>query len=198
VFVLDRTPGSGLTLRFDASPEVWVLNPQPVTRGDVIYKNDVGDPILRATRVGGLIIFTPDEPGGAAAAFLGEGPALRLPSVTTPAGLLQVATLASARAGRAAQHAVSFEVEDAPLPSWPVIADAALVTAQAFQQVAANREHARNLAGWRRVELIAGRSVNVSAQEGGTLRVTVDPKKGFAGRPSSLKIAAILQKPAKR
>nr|QQZ52104.1 DUF4908 domain-containing protein [Phenylobacterium glaciei] len=40
-------------------------------RGDIIYKNDLGEPVLRATRLGGLTLFTPDRPGGTAAALAG-------------------------------------------------------------------------------------------------------------------------------
>jgi hypothetical protein len=197
-FVLDQAPGGALMMRYDANPEIWALQPRAGPRGDVIYRNDVGEQMLRATRVGGLILFAAGRPGGSAATFISDGPPLRLSNIPTPAALLQAMTLASARAGRAAQRTIAFDVDDAPLPSWPLVADAALVTAQAFQMVAADREAAKHLSGWRRVELAAGRSSGVTAHGGGTLRVVVDANKGVAGRPSSLKIAAVLAKPAKR
>src|SRR5688500_18964728 len=61
-FVLDRSQPRPL-LKFDDSPEVWALRPHPAPRGDVIYKNDLGEPVLRATRLGGLTLFTPSRPG---------------------------------------------------------------------------------------------------------------------------------------
>ena len=79
VFVLDRSQNRPL-LKFQDSPEVWALKPQPAPRGDIIYKNDLGEPVLRATRLGGLTLFTEDRPGGTAAALAGGGPALRLPA----------------------------------------------------------------------------------------------------------------------
>jgi hypothetical protein len=53
-FVLDRSTGRSVFLKFETSPEIWALAPTPGPRGDVIYKNDMGEPMLRATRLGGL------------------------------------------------------------------------------------------------------------------------------------------------
>ena len=77
VFVLDRSQPRPL-LKFDDNPEVWVLRPQLAPRGDVLYMNDLGEPVLRATRLGGLTLFTNDRPGGTAAAVAGAGQTLRL------------------------------------------------------------------------------------------------------------------------
>src|SRR6185437_6326955 len=57
VFTLDRTQPKAL-LKFDSSFEVWALTPQQAPRGDTIYKNDLGEPVLRATRLGGVTVFT--------------------------------------------------------------------------------------------------------------------------------------------
>src|SRR5205085_2614180 len=76
-FVLDRSQPRPL-LKFDDSAEVWVLNPQPAPRGDTIYKNDLGEPMLRATRLGGVTLFTEDRPNGAAVSLAGGGTPLRL------------------------------------------------------------------------------------------------------------------------
>jgi hypothetical protein len=62
-FVLDRSQ-TRVYMKFEDSSEIWTLRPYPAPRGDVIYKNDLGEPMLRATRLGGLTLFTPDRPGG--------------------------------------------------------------------------------------------------------------------------------------
>ena len=77
VFTFDRTQPKAL-LKFDGSFEVWALQPQQAPRGDTIYKNDLGEPVLRATRLGGVTIFTDQRPAGAAAALEGVGSPLRL------------------------------------------------------------------------------------------------------------------------
>ena len=90
-------------MKFDDSPEIWALRPHPAPRGDVIYKNDLGEPMLRATRLGGLTLFTADRPGGSPAALTGAGGALRLAPLS-PQALLEKLAQASARATRAARR----------------------------------------------------------------------------------------------
>ncbi len=190
VFIVDRAEDRNILVRFDDSPEIWVLKPHAGPRGDVIYKNDVGDPVLRATRVGGLILFPPSEPGGVAAAFAGAAQGLRPMQVNSPGALLQTFTQASARAGRASQQIVSFEARDVPLPAAPLFADAAQVAAEAFVQVAALQ---RGMARWSKVEFDTGRSPAVAAADG-VLRIIVTPARGLAGRPSSQRIAEVIAK----
>ncbi|HEY9235610.1 MAG TPA: DUF4908 domain-containing protein, partial [Phenylobacterium sp.] len=70
-FVLDRSTSRPL-LKFDAAYEIYALQAQAAPRGDIIYKNDLGQPVLRATRLGGVILFTSSRPGGSAAALSGQ------------------------------------------------------------------------------------------------------------------------------
>ena len=60
-FVLDRSTPRPL-MKFENSAEVWVLQAQPAPRGDIIYKNDLGEPVLRATRLGGCLLYTSPSP----------------------------------------------------------------------------------------------------------------------------------------
>ena len=57
-FTLD-TSGPLPLLRYSNSTEVWALRPQAAPRGDTLYVNDAGEPMLRATRLGGLTAFMP-------------------------------------------------------------------------------------------------------------------------------------------
>src|SRR5581483_8153316 len=77
VFTLDRTQPKPL-LKFESSGEVWVLQPQPAPRGDTIFKTEMGDAMLRATRLGGMTVFTEHRPEGEAAAFIGPAPPIHL------------------------------------------------------------------------------------------------------------------------
>lgn len=65
VFILDRTQSVPM-MKFEDSPEVWALAPNPAPRGDIIYKNDLGEPVLRITRLGGFTLFTDARPSGEA------------------------------------------------------------------------------------------------------------------------------------
>ena len=193
-FVLDRSTGVTL-LRFEDSPEIWILTPQPAPRGDVIYRNDMGEPVLRATRLGGMTLFTVTRPGGAAAALVGEAPALRPVVVLTPNALLQRLAQASAHASRAAQRLVVFDAPDVTPQTASLVADAATVTAEAIEDMARDPAGRRQLSKMNKVMLVAGRKAQASLDQG-TLRVIVaapggsDPRADVAGRPSSRRIAA--------
>lgn len=193
-FVVNRTEDHEILMRFETSPEIWVLRPHAGPRGDVIYKNDLGEPVLRATRVGGLTLFTDANPGGVAAAFVGGAPPLRPPPIASAGQLLQAFSHASAKTGRVVQSVVSFEARDVPLWAAPIFADAAQVAAQAFVDTAGRRN--RDLGRWVRVEFVAGKTPGVSAGKG-VLRITIAPEQGLSGRPSSARIAEFLHK-AKR
>jgi hypothetical protein len=107
-FVFEITGSGPAYLKYDDSGEVWVLNPTTGPRGDTIYKNDVGQAMLRATRLGGLTVFTQDQPAGVAAAL--EGSATDLHNmISGPIAILRVLVQASARTSQAAGHRVEFE-----------------------------------------------------------------------------------------
>jgi hypothetical protein len=190
-FVLDLSHPRPL-LKFDDSPEVWALQAQPAPRGDVIYKNDVGQPVLRATRLGGVTVFTNHRPEGEAAALAGGGSPIRLPSLG-PQALLERLGQASLRASRAAKHVILFDAEATPASS-AVIADAALVASVAVMRLADRPQGQRRLAGLKRVYLQEGKRVAANVEHG-TLNITVTPNMGLAGRPSSGRIAAAVAAP---
>ncbi len=188
VFVLDRSQGRPL-LKFEGSFEVWALQPQPAPRGDVIYKNDLGEPVLRATRLGGVTLFTDDRPQGVAAALVGGGPTLRLAPIG-PHALGESLLQASVRATRAARHLIEFDVPNYTPAASALIADAATVTSLAFGRIAQSRDGRQVLDRFRKVELVEGR--RPAATVGGeVLRITVTPAQGLAGRPSSERIVKV-------
>jgi hypothetical protein len=196
-FVFDRSNATPL-LRFDDSPEIWVLTPQPGPRGDVIYKNDVGEPVLRATRLGGMTLFTDNHPGGAAAALVGEAPALRPSAIMTPNVLLQRLAQASAHASRAAQKLVVFDAPDVTPQTASLVADAATVAAEAIGAVARDPNGRRQLVKLNKVMLVPGRKAQAVLDKG-VLKVVIAPPPAGAAhesvscRPSSRRIVVALQ-----
>ena len=189
-FVIDRTQGR-LLLKFDNSPEVWALQAQPAPRGDVIYKNDLGVPVLRATRLGGVTLFTEERPGGSAAALLGGGTPLKL-SPLGPQELLERLAQASARASRASHRLITFSADASPTSS-ALIADAATVVCEAVSRMTRNADGRALLARVKRVRLAEGRKAGVQLAKG-ALQITVAPAQGLAGRPSSERIVAVAEK----
>jgi hypothetical protein len=190
-FVLDRSSPKPL-LRFDDSPEIWVLTAQPAPRGDVIYKNDVGEPMLRATRLGGMTLFTLAHPGGAAAAFVSEAPALHPIVILTPNALLQRLAQASAHASRAAQRLVVFDAPDVSPQTASLVADAATVAAEAIEVMARDPAERGSLARLTKVVLTPGHKAQAALIQG-VLQVVIVPPQAprdmVSARPSSRRIA---------
>jgi hypothetical protein len=190
-FVIDHSIGRSVFMKFDDNPEVWSLRPTPGPRGDIIYKNDIGEPMLRATRLGGLTLFTHDQPQGLAVARAGLAPALRLGVVPGPGALLQLFAQASAKTSRAAQRLIPFDADRVTPGSESLFADAAALTADAFTDVA-SQDGGRALIGrYSRVTVAAGAGAGASVA-GQVVQITVAPDQGFAGRPSSRRIAAAI------
>lgn len=189
-FVLDRTQGR-VFMKFDNNPEVWALQAQPGPRGDVIYKNDLGEPMLRATRLGGVTLFTDQRPNGSAAALAGNGAPLRLLPLG-PQALLERLAQASARASRASHRLISFDADASPTSS-ALIADAASVASEAVVRMTRRPDGRVVLAKIKQVRLAEGRRPGVQLSKAGALQITVAPSQGLAGRPSSERIVSVAE-----
>lgn len=187
-FTLDRTQLRPL-LKFDNSAEVIVLQPQPAPRGDVIYKNDLGEPVLRATRLGGVTVFTDQRPEGSAAALAGVGNPLRI-TVMNAQALLERLGQASFRASRAARRLMVFEAPNIRATSFTLIGDAAMIASEAVVRISRRPDGSRVLSKFNTVRLIEGRKVGAEVSKG-TLQITVAPAQGLAGRPSSERLVAV-------
>ena len=191
-FTLDLTQDHAL-LKFENSPEVWALQPHAAPRGDVIYKNDLGEPVLRATRLGGVTVFTDHRRNGEAAAVAGSASPLHLLQLG-PQALLDRLGQASLRASHAAHHVIEFDAEDVTPASSAVIADAALVASVAVARLSERPQGRIRLASLKQVFLEEGKRVAAAVQRG-ALKITVVPALGLAGRPSSGRIAAAIAAP---
>lgn len=190
-FVLDRSRRPAL-LKFEHSPEVWVLFPSAAPRGDIIYRNDAGEPVLRATKLGGLTLFTRTRPAGAPAAIEGEAAALKPPPPMPASALLQKLAQASVRATGAAKRLVPFEATGVTPGAEPIFADAAVITAEAIVQLSRTAEGRMMLNRFRKVRLVAGHKANVQVGAG-VMQVVINPSQGMAGRPSSDRVIISLQ-----
>jgi hypothetical protein len=188
-FTLDRTAPRPL-LRFDGSGEVWALEAQAAPRGDVIYKNDLGETMLRATRLGGLTVFTANQPDGAAAALLGGGQPLRLQSIG-PQQLLVILAKASERASAAARRVIPVRADlgDHPERNAPLVADAAGRAADAVVRMSRSKKTLKFVDKIVEIVIGEGRKAEATMGADGVVRIYVAPDQGLAGRPSSDRIA---------
>jgi len=185
-FVFDRSTPHPL-LKFDDRPEIWVLSATPGPRGDMLYRNDLGETMLRATRIGGITVFTEARPDGSAAALDGASAPLRIAPLS-PTQLFNRFYQASVRASRAAQHPVPFETgQDAEPATAALMADAATVAAEALVDMADHPADRGVLAHVVGVLVTQGARPNAALARG-VLTVTIVPAQGIAGRPSSRRI----------
>jgi hypothetical protein len=146
--------------------------------------------VLRATRLGGLTVFTDDHPSGEAAAVAGVSNPLRLVPLDAQA-LLDKLGQASIRASRAARRLIPFEAEATPVSS-SLIADAAMVTSEAVVRMTKKPGDHRSLDRILKVRLSAGHKPGAQLEQG-ILQVTVAPPQGLAGRPSSERIIQVTE-----
>ncbi len=191
-FVFDQSAPQPL-IRFTNSTEVWVLSAQPASRGDVVYRNDMGEPVLRVTKLGGMILFTDDAPMGAAVALSGRASSIQPPPMLSIGALFQRLAIAADRAGRAAQHQIDFEtVQDARPETSVLIADSANLAAEAFER-AARKGDRSVLSKIMRVLLAEGRKPGAQLKND-ALIVTYSAGEGLAGRPSSKRIYKVINR----
>jgi Domain of unknown function (DUF4908) len=186
VFILDRSSSKTL-LKFENDPEIWVLDRQRGPHGDWIYRNDLGEEMLRATSLGGFTIFTVRRPEGSPAAFDGVSPPLRVGPVS-PMQLTERFYQDSVRATQHARHEIVFETgKDADPSTAGPVADAAAVASEALVDVASRPNGRLILSRIDDVVITQGGKPNAALQKN-RLVVTIVPKQGVAGRPSSRRI----------
>ena len=154
----------------------------------MIYKNDLGEPVLRATRLGGITLFTDQRPGGAAAALAGPARPLRL-AIMGPQALCERLPQASARASRAARRLIPFEAE-----ATPDLGGADRRRRRGDQRGGGADGQARGRPQAPRPHLTGPprrgpQGLRRPAQR--LLEVTVAPPQGLAGRPSSDRIVHV-------
>jgi len=184
-FVFDRSSPTPL-LRFEESQEVYVLRPEPAARGDVLYRDDVGEPVLRVTRLGGLTLFSHGRPGGAPAALAGHAQVIRMQTLS-PLGLGQKLLQASYRATKAAKHLIEFDAPEVTPGAEPAYADAFAVAAEAVVHISRRNDGRTLVKRFARVIFLPGPRGEATLRRG-VVSITVNPNQGFAGRPSSARI----------
>lgn len=189
-FTLDRSGDeSDALLKFDGSPEVWALEPSPGPGGVTIYRNDVGQPVVRVARLGGVTLFTERAPEGIPASLLGGAEDITPPPITPPEIFLQRGVQASYRASQIAAHAITFSTPRlVPLPWTPQFVDAFNVAVDAVVKLGRERKAKAFLGRLQEIQFVAGAKPDVSIN-GAVMTITLTPAKGFAGRPSSDRIA---------
>lgn len=182
-FILDRS-GQRPLLRFDRREETWVLRPTAAPRGDVIYRNDAGQQLLRVTPGGGMTVYTPRAPGGSPASLSGPGRSLA-PPVLGPAQLFSLMARRSGMISQAMGRLVEINLSGER--SEALCVEALIVTTDAIIRIARSPTARQHLSALRSITITEGARSSVSYSRG-RLVVVVDPDEGLAGRPSSERV----------
>ncbi|HZW17084.1 MAG TPA: DUF4908 domain-containing protein [Brevundimonas sp.] len=183
-FILDRS-GRHPLLRFEQRDETWVLRPSAAPRGDVIYRNDAGEQVLRVTPSGGMTVYTPRAPGGSPASFTGAGPSLT-PPILGPHLLFRLMAqrshmVSQAVGGRLVEVNVNVDQSEA------LCVEAMIVATEAVIRIARSPTARQYVSDLRSITIIEGPRAGVTYSRG-RLTVIVDPEEGMAGRPSSARV----------
>ena len=182
-FILDRS-GRHPLLRFDRRDETWVLRPSAAPRGDVIYRNDAGEQVLRVTPSGGMTVYTPRAPGGSPASFSGAGPSLTPPTLG-PMLLFRLMAQRSAMVSQAVGRLVEVNLDGDQ--SEALCVEAMIVTTEAVIRIARSPTAREYVSDLRSITIVEGPRAGATYFRG-RLTVTVDPDEGMAGRPSSARV----------
>jgi hypothetical protein len=183
-FTLDRS-GQRPLLRFDRRDETWVLRPTAAPRGDIIYRNDAGQQILRVTPGGGMTVFTSRAPGGSPVSLTGPGETLAQPSLG-PAQLFQLMARRSAMLSQTMGRLIEINV-DTDAEAEGLTVEALILSTDAVLRIARSPTGRSSLNQLRRILIVQGGSSSVSYVRG-ELRIVVAPTQGVAGRPSSARV----------
>ncbi len=183
-FILDQS-GKTPFLRFDGDDEIWALSSQAASKGDIVFRNDVGEPLLKTTRWGGTILFSSDRPMGDPAAVSGHADAFTPPHMS-PLQAVQSIQRISHRVFAATGRKLGFEGPDVTPGTEYVYVDAADVTADALIRVALQSGR-DSLNFVHSVEFVEGRPPSVTLNNG-VLLLKLDVSRSWGGRPSSKRI----------
>jgi len=187
-FILD-TSGSRALLRFERSTEVWVLRATPAPRGDIIYRNDNGDQVLKVTPNGAVTLYTTAAPQGSPASRAGDAQGLANAAMTG-AQLVDYFMRQSYRASHAMGRLIVIDVDIQP-GSEQVAADTVSAASDAIVRMARSSNLRSQVERVRRVVVSDQGRPSVTLVQG-TLRIVIDADAGIAGRPSSARIVRVV------
>lgn len=194
LFSLDRA-GRHYLLRFDGSPEVYVLYVDHASLGGRVLKYNSGKTAMQVSGWGGMTLYTDDKPGGLPALRTGGTTPPHLPAVSLD-DIRTAATDEAAHLAHARGLQMAFQAD------WDDLANDPHLRAQCFdamENAARGIDRFAQTPAGRRA--LKGRVGTVFMRTSGKptlelkrnqLIVTYDPAQGYVGRASSRAIARAL------
>lgn len=185
-FVLDRTNEIWLLQPLD-SGEVLALLPRRAPNGGTGFETDWGDEIIRVSSIGAVTYYPEDQPNGVIAELWEPARAITVPSADVDA-LRERSAQAAQELAAIMGRPVQVEYGAAPRDGLGLMVDAITLAVAGIERA---RAAGATLDFMQRLKIAPSEHVGLTvADDLFTLRV--NPLAGFAGRPSSTRIARYL------
>ncbi len=181
-FSLDQS-GPAPLIRFEGGPEVFALTVQQGPRGDQFMKTDHGFTVLRITTNQSVTVYGQAYPTGAPAALLGNAGVIAPPTPLRGELHVRLDQLA-ARMSKTLARPVSFSAPAVSSAESGFFAEAADRAADGVVRARASLPSKGDLI----IRFVVAKAPAASFQ-GDELRVSVNPKLSYGGRPSSLLVS---------
>lgn len=186
-FVLDRS-ASPVLFRWSGETEVLVLTARRAAGGETSLVTDWGYEVLRVNSIGGATLYPPDVPSGVIADQWEPAGPLRMGTRSVDEVVDRV-NWAVGALREELSHPVQIDYGAAPREGLTVMFEAIDLAVTGLRK--ARLRDAQAASTLTQMRFIVGERVSVR-YDGNTLTVTIDPDAGFAGRPSSERIAHIV------
>lgn len=190
-FILDQRLQGQMLFRFERSREVFVLSRVPGPRGDVMLKNDLGVVMVRMSRVGGPVLFSGRNARGVPA--WRSGPASPLGPQTVQLEDLRpsLANIANDLVA-VLEHDLVISISGVDERSAWLYLDAALNARSAIMRLIRSPDRKGRILPTLNEIKISNAQEPALILEDAVLEIHLVVDQGFAGRPSSLRLAGFL------
>lgn len=175
--VVDRSGNPALIWQ-EGTQEVHAVYVNRASGGGEVMLSDTDRALLRVSNLGGATYFPPDAPDGVIVEQIGPAHTL----VAAPASeqdLRRIARDLSDGIARLNRNSVTVEV-----PSMGPVDNAYLADTMMLALAGVERAQRRNIRDMRTVRIVTGSRAD-ARYAGSTLTITIEPGRGYAGRPSS-------------
>jgi len=181
-FALDQS-GAAPLIRFEGGPEVFALSVQQGPRGDQFLKTDHGFTVLRITTSQSVIVYGQAYPTGAPAAFMGGAGNIAPPS-SLRGDLATRLDLLAMRMTKTLARTVKISAPVVASAESGFFSEAADRAADGVVRARASLPSKGDLV----IRFVVAKAPSAHFQ-GDELRVGVNPRLSYGGRPSSLLIS---------
>ncbi len=196
-FIIEQRRQGILLFRYVHAREVFALHRVPGPRGDIMLKNDQGAVMVRMSRVGGPVLFPGRGSPGIPAWRSGSAAPLAR-QVFHLEDLRGALTSIASDIATAIGHDVTISATGARERSAWLYADTAMNVRSAITRLVRTSGRSKRVLPPLKVIRLADAPKQALTLQDGVLQIDLVSADGFAGRPSSLRLAGFLSGKSRR